>query len=191
MPVARLVRALGEGRLLASASTRPTGRLPSPSRRLDNLGGHSGGETPLPIPNREVKPASADGTRGASPRESRTPPTSLAGEPMVPPPAPTLERVGTHGSPACPPSAQLPDGRTWTPAGQSPAPPATGGVPSSARSVSAREFPRVPFVQGGAATNRVRAPARPRSPAPPATRSAAIGPEIEIGPARRLSSGRS
>ena len=42
---------------------------------LDNLGGHSGGDTPLPIPNREVKPASADGTRGASPRESRTPPT--------------------------------------------------------------------------------------------------------------------
>ena len=38
------------------------------------LGGHSGGETPLPIPNREVKPASADGTRRAISRESRTPP---------------------------------------------------------------------------------------------------------------------
>ena len=38
------------------------------------LGGHSVRETPLPIPNREVKPDSADGTRGASPRESRTPP---------------------------------------------------------------------------------------------------------------------
>src|SRR6266508_1092901 len=37
-------------------------------------GGHSGGGTPLPIPNRAVKPASADGTRGESPRESRTPP---------------------------------------------------------------------------------------------------------------------
>ncbi len=45
---------------------------------LDNLGGHSGGDTPLPIPNREVKPASADGTRGASPRESRTPPSFFA-----------------------------------------------------------------------------------------------------------------
>ena len=44
-------------------------------RTLDTLGGHSGGGTPLPIPNREVKPASADGTRGASPRESRTPPS--------------------------------------------------------------------------------------------------------------------
>ena len=42
-----------------------------------NLGGHSGGETPLPIPNREVKPDSADGTRGAIPRESRTPPISF------------------------------------------------------------------------------------------------------------------
>jgi RimJ/RimL family protein N-acetyltransferase len=43
------------------------------------LGGHSDGETPLPIPNREVKPVSADGTRGAIPRESRTPPISLKG----------------------------------------------------------------------------------------------------------------
>src|SRR5215211_4944383 len=37
-------------------------------------GGHSGGETPLPIPNRAVKPASADGTRRVTSRESRTPP---------------------------------------------------------------------------------------------------------------------
>ena len=44
---------------------------------FDNFGGHSVGGTPLPIPNREVKPDSADGTRGASPRESRTPPNYL------------------------------------------------------------------------------------------------------------------
>ncbi len=37
-------------------------------------GGHSGRATPVPIPNTEVKPASADGTWGASPWESRTPP---------------------------------------------------------------------------------------------------------------------
>src|SRR4029078_13152153 len=37
-------------------------------------GGHSGGGTPLPIPNRAVKPVSADGTRRATSRESRTPP---------------------------------------------------------------------------------------------------------------------
>ena len=41
---------------------------------LDNFGGHSDGETPLPIPNREVKPVSADGTRRATSRESRSPP---------------------------------------------------------------------------------------------------------------------
>ena len=44
------------------------------ARVLDNFGGHSGGGTPLPIPNREVKPASADGTRRATSRESRSPP---------------------------------------------------------------------------------------------------------------------
>src|SRR4029079_1588605 len=33
------------------------------------------GGTPLPIPNREVKPARADGTRRATSRESRSPPT--------------------------------------------------------------------------------------------------------------------
>src|SRR5690242_17087341 len=48
---------------------------------FDNFGGHSDGETPLPIPNREVKPVSADGTRGAIPRESRTPPICLTRAP--------------------------------------------------------------------------------------------------------------
>ena len=37
-------------------------------------GGQSGGETPVPIPNTEVKTASADGTWGETPRESRSPP---------------------------------------------------------------------------------------------------------------------
>jgi hypothetical protein len=37
-------------------------------------GGKSGGETPVPIPNTEVKTASADGTWGETPRESRSPP---------------------------------------------------------------------------------------------------------------------
>ena len=37
-------------------------------------GGHSGGVTPVPIPNTEVKTASADGTWGATPWESRSPP---------------------------------------------------------------------------------------------------------------------
>ena len=47
-------------------------------------GGYSGGEPPLPIPNREVKPAIADGTappggRVGSCRSSRTRPEILAG----------------------------------------------------------------------------------------------------------------
>jgi hypothetical protein len=43
-------------------------------RQLTLSGGQSGGETPLPIPNRAVKPASADGTRRVTSRESRSPP---------------------------------------------------------------------------------------------------------------------
>ena len=39
-----------------------------------DFGGHSGGVTPVPIPNTEVKPTSADGTWGETPWESRTPP---------------------------------------------------------------------------------------------------------------------
>ena len=38
------------------------------------FGGESGGVTPVPIPNTEVKPASADGTWAETPWESRTPP---------------------------------------------------------------------------------------------------------------------
>src|SRR5207302_7884092 len=37
-------------------------------------GGYGEGETPLPIPNREVKPLSADGTWLARAWESRSPP---------------------------------------------------------------------------------------------------------------------
>ena len=41
------------------------------------FGGHSGGVTPVPIPNTAVKPTSADGTWGEIPWESRTPPDFL------------------------------------------------------------------------------------------------------------------
>src|SRR5213083_914817 len=43
-------------------------------RSLIVSGGYGEGETPLPIPNRAVKPLSADGTWLARARESRTPP---------------------------------------------------------------------------------------------------------------------
>src|SRR4051794_39656887 len=44
------------------------------NRTFEVSGGHSERDTPLPIPNRVVKPLSADGTWGASPWESRSPP---------------------------------------------------------------------------------------------------------------------
>jgi hypothetical protein len=56
----------------------PTGaRRPAASRNAGvppNFGGHSEGETPLPIPNRAVKPLSADGTWCSRAWESRSPP---------------------------------------------------------------------------------------------------------------------
>ena len=45
--------------------------------RAQVSGGHGGGEIPVPIPNTEVKPDSADGTWGESPWESRTSPDFL------------------------------------------------------------------------------------------------------------------
>ena len=52
-------------------------------------GGDSDGDPPVPIPNTEVKPASADGTWGADPWESRTPPGTLLARGAV-----SLERGG-------------------------------------------------------------------------------------------------
>src|SRR3954447_13253223 len=43
------------------------------------FGGHSEGETPLPIPNRVVKPLSADGTWPSRAWESRSPPIIFDG----------------------------------------------------------------------------------------------------------------
>ena len=63
-------------------------RIASHRRRLkrcpcSRLGGHSGRETPGPIPNPEAKPDSADGTAPARVWESRTPPST---NPLVQPP---------------------------------------------------------------------------------------------------------
>src|SRR4051794_34650866 len=46
------------------------------------FGGHSEGETPLPIPNRAVKPLSADGTWWATAWESRSPPALPSKPPL-------------------------------------------------------------------------------------------------------------
>src|SRR4051812_35979540 len=45
-------------------------------------GGYGEGETPLPIPNRAVKPLSADGTWPSRARESRTPPVLFTSRPL-------------------------------------------------------------------------------------------------------------
>src|SRR4051812_10895459 len=62
---------------------RPTLRFSSSGverrRTLALFGGHSEGETPLPIPNRAVKPLRADGTWPSRAWESRSPPIYLYG----------------------------------------------------------------------------------------------------------------
>jgi hypothetical protein len=52
--------------------------LKGPGRLSSISGGYGEGETPLPFPNRAVKPLSADGTWPARARESRSPPVSSA-----------------------------------------------------------------------------------------------------------------
>src|SRR5215475_7495551 len=83
---------------------------------------HSERETPLPIPNRAVKPFSADGTWGATPWESRSPPVlSYCGPRLklaraaadearrIPPSSASLRSAATR---RCPPrTACLPLGR--------------------------------------------------------------------------------
>src|SRR3954470_20233127 len=51
------------------------GRGAARSRQVS--GGHGEGETPLPIPNRAVKPLRADGTWPERARERRSPPVFL------------------------------------------------------------------------------------------------------------------
>src|SRR6202049_4166876 len=80
-------------------------------------GGHSGGVTPVPIPNTEVKPASADGTWGATPWESRTSPDFSLKNPqgdsswgffhILEAPRGTVRMVDSPPSTAAPASGQL------------------------------------------------------------------------------------
>src|SRR5664280_1891664 len=68
----------------------------SPGERTVS-GGHGGGETRVPIPNTAVKPASADGTWGVAPWESRTPPGFLQTTPLAR--RGVLSRVRPAGAP--------------------------------------------------------------------------------------------
>src|SRR4051812_41573413 len=62
-----------------SAGGRPCVQFSRSERALVSppFGGDSEGATPLPIPNRAVKPLSADGTWASRPWESRSPPFFL------------------------------------------------------------------------------------------------------------------
>src|SRR4051794_33746856 len=55
---------------------------PRAARSRTISGGYCAGETPLPIPNRAVKPRSADGTWLARAWESRSPPVLLTSRPL-------------------------------------------------------------------------------------------------------------
>ena len=55
----------------------------APKQAQHISGGYGGRDTPVPIPNTEVKPASADGTWGKTPWESRTPPESFCKYPAA------------------------------------------------------------------------------------------------------------
>ena len=70
----------------SKSTPRPVGGGSENKKKLS--GGDSGGDPPVPIPNTEVKPVSADGTWGGDPRESRTPPD-------------TIVRAARTGRPSC------------------------------------------------------------------------------------------
>jgi hypothetical protein len=99
------------------------------SRRIS--GGHSAGETPLPIPNREVKPCSADGTWPSRAWESRSPPVLESSRPR----GGSIRVKRGRARPAAP---VLPD--QGSPAGRSlvSAAPCCGEVPAWYRPVLAR-----------------------------------------------------
>ena len=69
--------------------------MESPLSWLIFPGGHSGEETPVPIPNTEVKLPSADGTAGESLRESRSLPGFFLFL-MSSPVAQSVERVAVN-----------------------------------------------------------------------------------------------
>src|SRR5688572_21483751 len=88
--------------------------LKGPGRLSSISGGYGEGETPLPFPNRAVKPLSADGTWPARARESRSPPVSSA------------QRTAPRGGPfvGVGGRARAPSVRTTPRAGAPPHPPA-------------------------------------------------------------------
>ena len=128
--------------------------------RVDNRcsGGHSGGVTPVPIPNTEVKPASADGTWGENPWESRSPPDFRHERPRLRA-GPLAVLPGTLG--ACLPRPQTARARRA-------AEPSEGVLHQQPREVRPAPRPRAPM---RAAAHARAGPA----PAPPTARAAPTG----------------
>ena len=79
------------------------------TRETKFSGGHTGGATPDPISNSEVKTSRADGTAGETLWESRSPPG------IIPSPEPTILIVGS-GLFYCPSSGPAKDSRVDPPA---------------------------------------------------------------------------
>ena len=72
---------VGELRLAGGRPCSAVFKLRRGAWALTTFGGDSEGATPLPIPNRAVKPLSADGTWASRPWESRSPPFLSKGRP--------------------------------------------------------------------------------------------------------------
>src|SRR3984893_3756690 len=99
-----------DGFLLISVHWRCVVLRARGERSLPFSGGLGEGETPLPIPNRAVKPLSADGTWPARAWESRTPPVSSThGPPSGGPSSFTSRQFDADRSPpACPGLVSVP-----------------------------------------------------------------------------------
>ena len=102
--------------LIARYLFRVLSFLPSDLSQVTYCGGYGGGDPPLPIPNREVKPAGADGSappgvRVGSCRFSGVPETNrfVPGTPSFMPPRPTIRLTAQR---LCPAQALSPRG--WT-----------------------------------------------------------------------------
>src|SRR5690606_3330279 len=135
---------------------------------------------PVPIPNTEVKPASADGTWGGIPWESRSPPISQRREPGPLDRAPRrfghAPRSGSVARP-CP----SPDDRADEPASAARRAAAGPGAPAAAGTTGGR--PRAAGRRAPGRGARAAAPTLGASRGPPGARTSA--PAARAGPAAR------
>ena len=136
-----------------------------------DFGGFSGGVTPVPFPNTEVKPTSADGTWGDSPWESRTPPDFYERAPLRRGPFTFSGKIVRRGSLR---SWPLPVGMTRAPAPiarRAPAsrrardPPRESAVPEARHREPRGDVTHRPAEALGPARETTRPPGERRDPA--------------------------